>query len=519
MSSAATDSEARLAEDVASFYDDPEGFVRYIYPWGEGPLRGEDGPDVWQSDVMALIRDSIRLGHPVGLAVEGALRIAVRSGHGIGKTTLISWIIHWFCSTRTHPQIVCTANTRIQLEVKTWRELAKWHKLALNKHWFDWTATKFSLVEHASTWFASAIPWSKERSEAFAGTHEENVLMIFDEASNIPDSIWEVSEGAMTTPGAIWIVFGNPTRNTGRFSSCFKKDRNRWLTMEIDSRNCKKTNKKEIAAQIEEYGEDSDFVRVRIKGQEPRQGLRQLIGDELVETAMGRVLRPEVYAHAAIVLGVDVARMPGADDNVIAIRQGLAAFEQRRFQGSGDGWLMNFASLVARFIEDYSPDAVFVDVVGIGAGVVDRLIQLGFGQIVIPVNFAEEAANPNRYHNLRAECYCKMEQWLKAGGALPNDKRLRDDLTGPEYLFDAKDRWQIERKEDMRSRGLASPDGADALAVTFAEEVLPRQVKIARAESTRQQQSAYHPLARRHGSKVLDKTANRERLGIIFGGR
>jgi len=139
------------------------------------------------------------------------------------KTALVAWLIYWFISTRPHPQIVVTSNTKSQLETKTWRELAKWHKLAINSHWFEWTATKFYYKQHPETWFAAAIPWSKERSEAFAGTHEQHVLVIFDEASLVDDSIWETTEGAMTQPGAFWCVFGNPTRNTGRFSECFKK--------------------------------------------------------------------------------------------------------------------------------------------------------------------------------------------------------------------------------------------------------------------------------------------------------
>ena len=126
-------------------------------------------------------------------------------------------------STRPHPQIVVTANTREQLLKKTFRELSVWHKLLINTGWFTWTATKFYHNDHPETWFAAAVPWSAERPESFAGTHAEHVMLLFDEASGIHDVIWEVAEGAMTTAGAAWLVFGNPTRNTGRFRECFGK--------------------------------------------------------------------------------------------------------------------------------------------------------------------------------------------------------------------------------------------------------------------------------------------------------
>ena len=137
------DPEVELQEHIARFVYDPYGFVLFAFPWGEdGPLKGDDGPDEWQTKVLKDMGDALRSGN-----LQGALQIALRSGHGIGKTALIAWVIIWFMSTRPHPQIPVTANTSDQLSHKTWRELSKWHRLAINAHWFKWTATKFSQVD------------------------------------------------------------------------------------------------------------------------------------------------------------------------------------------------------------------------------------------------------------------------------------------------------------------------------------------------------------------------------------
>lgn len=461
-SSATINTEATLIDHITHFVYDPLGFVYYAYPWGSGALKDFEGPDTWQTDILNEIGIN-------ALDALDAIQLAVRSGHGIGKTALMAWINHWFISTRPNPQIVVTANTKDQLINKTWRELAKWHKLSVNAHWFNWTATKFYKESDPETWFAVATPWSKERSEAFAGTHEKHVLMLYDEASAIDDVIWEVTEGAMTTPGAMWIAFGNPTRNTGRFSQCFKRYRHRWITREIDSRTAKMANKSQIQKWVDDYGEDSDFVRVRVLGKEPRSGAMQFIGEDIVAAAMGNEIHRSHYNHAPKVLGVDVARF-GDDQSVIVKRQGLAAWGLKKFRGLDT---MTFSSLVSQEINEWNPDAVFIDEPGIGGAVVDRLRQTNHD--VIGINTGRQAGKKNHYYNKRAEMWGDMRDWLDSGAAIPNDNELRDDLTSPEYGFDAKERIQLEKKDDMKTRGIASPDCGDALALTFAMPVYKRR--------------------------------------------
>lgn len=462
------DYENRLQDDIMQFIYDPYDFVMYAYPWQEPGtiLEDETGPDQWQTQVLKDLGKALRKQSIVNAGIEKtlstAIQIAVRSGHGVGKTALISWIIQWFLSTRANPQTIVTANTKEQLTNKTWRELSKWHKLLINGHWFKWTATKFYMVADPSTWFASAVPWSADRSEAFAGTHETHVMVIFDEASAIDDIIWEVAEGAKTTENVIFIVFGNPTRNTGRFTQCFKPPfSSQWLTYEIDARTAKKANKEQIQQWIDNYDLDSDFVRVRVLGKEPRAGSMQLIPGDIVSRARMRVVHPSIYSHAAKILAVDVARF-GDDKSCMIKRQGLAAWDLKKWRGIDT---MLLASLTAQEIDDWQPDAVFIDVIGIGAGVVDRLRQLGYD--VIEVVAGAKSGSP-RYRNKRAECWYKMLKWFETEAVcIPDDQELDDDLTGIEYGFNDAEQVVLERKQDMKKRGLPSPDCGDVLAYTF----------------------------------------------------
>jgi Terminase-like family. len=451
--------DSQLIQACERFVYDPLGFVLWAYPWGENQLKGEEGPDKWQADFLLAYGKALKSGKPV--------RMARASGHGPGKTALISWLIQHFMSTRPNPEIIVTANTATQLENKTWRELAKWHGLIINKHWFEWTATKYKCLADPGTWFALAQPWSKDRPDAFQGSHEKHILFLYDEASATDDIIWETTEGAMTTPGAAWVVFGNPTQNTGRFKECWGKFRHRWDTAKIDSRTAKMADQKQIKEWIEDYGEDSDFVRVRVKGEFPRAASNQFISEELVHNAQRRENIPHLYSHSPVVIGVDVARF-GDDQTVIAVRQGTYLAKVYRYREKDT---METASLTVEKIKEWNPQTVFVDVIGIGAGVVDRLRQLGYRN-VIGVTSGVPANDDTLYYNLRAEMWGKMRDWL-VNAVLPDDGELKTDLIGPEYGFDAKGRIQLEGKKDMKNRGLASPDVGDSLALTFAFDVYP----------------------------------------------
>lgn len=458
--------EAHLEDTIAQFVYDPYGYVMFAFPWGEpGPLEDQLGPDEWQREQLMMIGETF-LDDP-----ETTIQDATASGHGIGKSAETAWIILWAMSTRPNLAGIVTANTQTQLRSKTWRELAVWHKRAINAHWFKWTATRFGHRSHWDTWGMDAIPWSEHNSEAFAGLHERHVLIIYDEASGISDKIWEVTEGAMTTPRAMWFVFGNPTLNTGRFRGCFGKYKHRWTHRQIDARKAKMTNKVKLGEWLQDHGEDSDFFRIRARGEFPRFGSGQLISAEDTTAARNRKLTAEEHVFMNIVIGVDVARY-GSDETVICVRQGRKMLEQRVFNG------LNNVQVAGRTAETWrkhgSKGSIFVDVVGTGSGVVDVLVDLGYP--CIGVNAGERANDDLRFYNKRAEMWWRMKEWYEGSADTLDDPVLSDQASSLEYTYDMKERVKIETKDDLKDRlpELGSPDRADALAFTFAEIVIPQ---------------------------------------------
>jgi hypothetical protein len=470
-------SEQDLVEAMASFQHDPYGWVLFSFPWGEGELSEFDGPDAWQVDLLQDIGRGI-------LTVNEAIQIAISSGHGIGKSALVAWLILWGLSTFEDTKGVVTANTARQLETKTWPELAKWHRLFIASHWFRYTATSIYVNDpdpnRQKTWRVDAVTWSETDTEAFAGLHNQGkrILLIFDEASAIADKVWEVAEGALTDKDTeiIWATFGNPTRRGGRFSECFKRYRHRWNAKRIDSRTVRHTNKVQIAKWIEDHGEDSDFVKIRVRGLEPNTSAKQFIGGDLVDAAKGKHLIESQYCFAATVIGVDPA-YSGEDSYEVMLRQGLKSQHLGTFRGAQDDF--EFAGRIARWEDEFQADAVFVDL-GYGTGIVSGGKQLGRSWRLVA--FGGASGKPG-FKNKRAEMWGDTRQWLKDGGALPPIDALCDELTGPEFTVNLKGEIVLESKEEMKVRGLPSPNCADALALTFA---FPVQPKSARREGGRE---------------------------------
>lgn len=452
--------EIELVEDMASMSKDPYAWVLYSFAWGSGDLEEFDGPDEWQTKVLCEIRDGL-------ITVTQAIQIAIASGHGIGKSALVGWLILWSLSTFEDTCGVVTANTETQLKTKTWAQLAKWYRLFIAKHWFKFTATAIFSVdpEHEKTWRIDMVAWSERNTEAFAGLHNKGkrILLVFDEASAIPDVIWEVSEGALTDSETeiMWFAFGNPTRNTGRFKDCFGRFRHRWITKQIDSRTSKLTNKDKIQEWIDDYGIDSDFVKVRVRGMFPSMSVKQFISVDDVDAAFGKFIRPEQYMFAPKILTCDPA-WEGDDELVIALRQGLV-FQILRIIPKNDNDIF-VATLLANLEDEHNADAVFVDA-GYGTGIVSagRTMKRDW-QLV----WFGGASSDRGCFNKRAEMWKLMRDWMKEGGAIPNDTILYNDLIGPETVPRTDGVIQLEAKKDMKKRGVPSPNRADALALSFA---------------------------------------------------
>lgn len=464
-----------LADECSQFINDPMGWVNWAFDWGYGELDGFDGPDQWQAESLEDIHQAVTLNAFDGISPCDPLRMATASGHGIGKSAFSSWIILWIMSTRPFAKGIVTANTSDQLRTKTWGELGKWKSRCIVGHWFEYNNGRGSMsMYHKSwpeSWRVDAQTCREENSEAFAGLHAANStpFYLFDEASAVPDKIWEVAEGGLTDGEPMFFVFGNPTRNTGRFRECFSRQKHRWITRQIDSRTAKMTNKRLIQTWMDDWGEDSDFFRVRVLGRFPRAGDMQFMPGDVVSEAMKR--GPGRYmGDDPLICGFDVAR-GGSDNCMIVFRRGKDAKSEKayRIPGESSGDSMKVVSKLIMVLNRHKPDVIFVDETGVGGPVLDRLCQLGYP--AIGVGFGKTADEEKRYCNKTAEMGYRCRQWLLDGGAIPDDTQLENELTVREFWHDDKDRLVLERKKDLKKRLGVSPDYADALYLTFAHAV------------------------------------------------
>lgn len=458
---------------LAAVNKDPLAYVMGCFPWGEPGtfLEDADGPNEWQRWVLGLIRDGL-------VSITEAIQIAVASGHGVGKSTLVAWIIKWAADTAPDTRGVVTANTENQLKTKTWAELGKWHNLSLTRDYFTLTATAYFSKDptRERTWRIDAVPWSEKNPEAFAGLHNKGrrLLLIMDEASAIMDIIWETAEGAMTDSDTeiIWLAFGNPTRNIGRFRDCFEGGRfhRYWRTRNVDSRTVPQTNKDQIARWLEAYGEDSDFVKIRVKGEFPSVGEMEFFNAADIDAAATRDVAVNVSDPLAI--GVDVARY-GKNASVIYPRKGRDArtIERQRYQGLST---VQLADKVFQADATLRVDGIFIDGGGVGGGVVDNVRQKNL--FCYEVQFGAKDDTPHtifgsqgeRYANKRSGMYGACRAWLKHG-AIPNDPDLLKQFRSIKYVFNKKDEIQLISKEDLlKDNPDLELDDIDALVLTFA---------------------------------------------------
>ena len=402
--------KAQLIDALGSFTHDPLGFVYFAFPWGEKgtPLENFDGPDEWQVKTFKKIGEELRKGKSLAKAIQ----IAVASGHGIGKSAFSSLLILFAIATHENTRGVVTANTDTQLKSKTWAELNKWYNLFIGKELFTYTATALFSADkqYEKTWRIDAIPWSESNPEAFAGLHNQGnrILIIFDEASAISDKLQE------------------------------------WVDI---------------------HGEDSDFVKVRVRGLFPSASDTQFISAEIADEAQKRVYKVGQFNNLPTIIGVDPA-WTGGDTLEIVMRNGYSMKCLATIEKNDDD--MRMAQLIAQLEDEYKADAVFIDQ-GYGTGIYS--IGKSMGRRWRLVAFGGKAPN-DMYLNMRAYMWGEMKEWLKEGGSIPpNDQGLYDDITSPEAIIDKNGRIQLESKKDMKERGLPSPNKGDALALTFAFRV------------------------------------------------
>jgi hypothetical protein len=465
-----TDEEfVELADELALYAGDPLKFVLETFDWQSPELKGK-APEPWQREILEAIKDGLPLGK--------AVRLAVASGHGVGKTALVSWVILWAISTREDTRGILTASNEAQLATRNRAELRKWFDLWRGRHFFELTATALLHVDHQcqQSWRIDLLPWNEHRPEAFAGLHNQGkrILVIMDEASVIPGIIWQTIEPVMTDVNTeiIWAVFGNPLRPTGPFRECFGKFAHRWKRWHIDARTVGISDKQQIKEWAEDHDEDSYFFRTRVRGEFPTAGALQFIDTDSVEQAMTR--EAQSLSNDALVVGVDVARF-GDDASVIYARRGMDARSIPPIVIRKTG-ADRLEDRLLQFCTEHPVDVIFMDGSGVGGAVVDHLANR-HNLPVEDIQFGSKALNATsqvKYAQRRSEMWGNMKDALK-WMAIPNSSELRDQLISPEYDYNLRGELQLEKKSDMKKRGLASPDIADALALTFARPVFPKQ--------------------------------------------
>jgi len=481
------DLDDQIIQLAASCRFDPERWARRAWDWGHGELAEYDGPREWQSDINRVIAE-----HLANVETRyQPLRISVASGHGIGKSAEMGMLSNWAMSCWADARIVTTANTEGQLRTKTAPEIGKWFRSSLTGHWFDVQAMSIKSRDpkHTETWRQDFIPWSEHNTEAFAGLHNKGriILLLFDEASKIHDKVWEVAEGALTDENTviIWVVFGNPTRNTGRFRECFRANKHRWVNRQIDSRTVPGTNKVYLQQLVDDNGEDSDIVKIRVRGLFPSMSLKQFISEDDVDAAYGRHLAEHQYNFAPVVLGVDPA-WSGDDELVVYKRQGL--YSKRLLTLPKNDNDIEVAQKIAWLQDEHKAVMVNVDG-GFGTGIVSAGRTMGRSWNI--VWFSGKSPDEGCL-NLRAYMWREMRDWLKQGGTIEADPVIRDELTAVETVPRMDGKIQLEAKEAMKDRGLASPNRADGLALTFA---FPVTVASSSAPAVQAKRKEYDPFA------------------------
>lgn len=452
------------------------------------PLRYRR-PERWQIEFLDALGAHIRDNNE--RIARGAdilpWRSAVSSGHGVGKSALVAWIILFIMSTRLDCRGSVTAGTQEQLEKRTWPELAKWHQPAIHAHWFarDTTTISFALYPESQreNYAFTAATVAEHKTEAFAGLHNEGraVGIIFDEAARVHPEVWEVADGATTDGEVFFLAFGNRTRATGKFVDCFEKDRDFYTYIRVvDSREVSFTNKTAIQQIIAKYGADSNEAKVRIYGLPPDQEYDGFIAHAEILSAVERELTPD--AGAPLILGVDVGRRE--DSSVLYFRQGRDARSRppKRFRRLDN---VQLSDIIAREADREQPDAIVIEGTG-GTGVIDILRTRNYTVTEVYPGAPLSAVENRVYTNRRAAWWGALRDWLGNEGAIPDDAALRSELASVRYGYNTRDqRVRLEAKHALRNRGLPSPDSADALALTFAVRLARRDAHLFRGSQDR----------------------------------
>ena len=437
-------------------------------PFDEFVLRYRDDPVLFVQEVLGATPYDYQAEFLNALA-NGERKMSVRSGHGTGKSTTASWAMLWYVMLRFPNKVVVTAPTSGQLFDALFAELKRWINELPDqlKVLLTVKSDRVELTAAPSEAFISARTSRAETPEALAGVHSENVLLVVDEASGVPEKVFEAAAGSMSGHAATTILLSNPTRSSGTFFESQTRLKNTWWTRRWSCVDSPLVSDEFVDEMRARYGEDSNAFRIRVLGEFPMADDDTIIPFHLVESAIRRDI--QVTPDSKPIWGLDVARF-GSDKTALCKRYGNVVTEITSWQG------LDLMQTVGRVMAEYEglspsmrPSEILVDSIGVGGGVVDRLRELGAP--VRGINVGEAPSMGNTYMNLRAELWFKTKGWLEDRSCkLPNDDQLLAELTAIRFSFTPGGKMKAESKDDMRKRGLRSPDLADALCLTMASD-------------------------------------------------
>ena len=452
-----------------------------------------DDPVAFMNDMLGVEPDDWQC--EVATAVANNPRVSVRSGQGVGKTALTAWVVLWYLTCRPFSKVICTAPTKQQLYDVLWAECAKWIDKCLMKKLLIWSKTKICVIGDEERWWATAKTASKP--ENMQGYHEDYMLFICDEASGISDPIIEAILGTLSGYENKILMLGNPTRTSGNFFDSHNKDRDLWITFKVSSLDSKRTSLENIEMLRKKYGADSDVFRVRVSGDFPRSEPTSFIPLEYAETAADAAHRCKPFG-ITLDVGVDVARF-GDDETVIYSRIGPASVDMRTYRKQETtATTGQVIAAVRELIGEHKVQRVRikVDDDGIGGAVTDmlkeKMRELELDWEIYPMSNNSSAANADdeeHYNHFGSESWGRLRGWLEENFSsimvgnepkisLISDERLIKQLTTRKYHIDSAGRICIERKADMKRRGLDSPDRADACILAFMEPAVVPQAII-----------------------------------------
>ena len=406
---------------------------------------------------------------------NGETKISIRSGHGVGKTMLCAVLALHFLCFRDDVKIIVTSPSADQMkdglipEINKWRHrLPEWMGRSLNG-----TSERLVRLPNDKSNFISFRTARKENPEALAGVHATHVMIIVDEASGVDEAIYETGQGALSTLGSIALLIGNPTNPTGFFHKTQTLLADLWWTKRVSCMDSTQVDPSYIISQARTYGVDSREYRVRVLGEFPEGGADAVIPRAYVSSAL---IREIDQVSGDCVWGIDPGR--GGDPTGFVEREANRLTEMKELKYDD---LMNTVGWIhQRYVKiplRYRPKAMYIDSIGLGAGVADRLLelkdQMGWPCEIIHVNVSEASSMSERFVNLRAELWYAVREWLEQKECSidpgPLTRKLTEELSSTNQKFTSLGKVQIESKLEMKKRGVPSPNLADALCLTFAE--------------------------------------------------